>query len=228
MGKITMKTRFFEPHGERVGGHIRRVARLVCSQCGVTDSINCASGSGTTLPPDVISKKFGAKGWMVGPNSNSDLCPQHANRRKSAAMETVAAMPAKKAEEPREMTREHRRIILVKLEEVYIDEKSGYDSGWSDNRVAIDLGIPRAWVTKLRDENFGPSGINEEMGDFLQQADAMLTKAKEYREEAKATETYIQGTWVQVEKSMAKMNEIVHRLDQIESLAGKIRKLAAL
>ncbi len=49
-------------------------------------------------------------------------------------------------EPPAELTRENRRIILAKLEEVYVDEKTGYSPGWTDAKLALDLGVPRAWV----------------------------------------------------------------------------------
>lgn len=65
--------------------------------------------------------------------------------------------PTISAEAPRVMGKEDRRIIFGKLDEVYVDEKTGYDKGWSDERVAKDLGVPRAWVSDVRDEFYGPA-----------------------------------------------------------------------
>lgn len=59
------------------------------------------------------------------------------------------------------MTREDRRIIFVKLEEVYVDEATGYTKGWNDTAVAADLNCPRAWVEVIRDENFGPQKADQ-------------------------------------------------------------------
>lgn len=61
-----------------------------------------------------------------------------------------------KADTPRTMSRDDRRIIFGKLETCWSDAKKTYDDGWTDERVVKDLGVPRAWVSTVRDENFGP------------------------------------------------------------------------
>lgn len=55
-----------------------------------------------------------------------------------------------KAEAPPAMTRDDKRIINLKLHEVYINETIGYDADWTDHRVAESLGIPRALVSQVR------------------------------------------------------------------------------
>jgi len=68
---------------------------------------------------------------------------------------------------PPEMTREHRRLIFAKLHDVYIDEQRGYAEGWGDKKIAVDLGVPEAWVANIRAENFGDVKDNEEVRKFL-------------------------------------------------------------
>lgn len=133
-----------------------------------------------------------------------------------------------KADPPPEMTREKRRIILMKLEEAYIDEKRGYENGWSDNRVAQDLGVPRSWVTKLRDENFGPSGASEEMTDFLREAEMFLKGATEARDTARELQKEVAAMVAHAGNVSNKLEGDLHRLSEIEALAAKIRKLAAV
>jgi hypothetical protein len=68
---------------------------------------------------------------------------------------------------PRQMTRDERRIIYAKIEEVWGSEDTGYKAPWTDKKVAEDLGVPQAWVAMLRDENFGSKSSNpaiEEQG----------------------------------------------------------------
>ena len=60
------------------------------------------------------------------------------------------------AEAPRTMTRDERRIIFEKLNDVYVSEKVGYMEDWNDEKVAKDLGVARAWVSGLREEMFVP------------------------------------------------------------------------
>lgn len=55
------------------------------------------------------------------------------------------------------LSREGKRIIFMKLNEVYRDEATGYAAGWSDDRIATDLGVPVQWVQAIRDEDFGPA-----------------------------------------------------------------------
>lgn len=64
--------------------------------------------------------------------------------------------PGASDQPPRQMSREDRRLIFAKLEEVYVDEGTGYTKGWHDERVAQDMAVPRSWVEVIREENFGP------------------------------------------------------------------------
>lgn len=84
-----------------------------------------------------------------------------------------AADCAPKADQPRSMTREDRRIIFEKLNDVYLDEARGYAPGNSDKSVAESLGCPRAWVAQIRDENFGAARDNEDVRDLLAKIDAL-------------------------------------------------------
>lgn len=76
------------------------------------------------------------------------------------------AMPEVVVEPPREATKEDNRLIFAKLNDVYLDEKTGYSAGWSDEKVASDLGVPRAWVSRMREEHFGTAS-NEEVVALL-------------------------------------------------------------
>ncbi len=86
------------------------------------------------------------------------------------------------------MTRDERRLIWAKLDEVYVDEKAGYSAGWTDARLAEDLGVPRAWVSTIRDENFGPDQ-SEELQRTVAEARAVMAANTEH---AKAVEALMQ------------------------------------
>lgn len=73
-----------------------------------------------------------------------------------------------KAEPPREMGREDRRIITEKLDEVYGSD--AYRVPWTDAAVAKDLGVPRQWVSTVREQFFGPEGGNPLLDDYLRQS----------------------------------------------------------
>ena len=65
-----------------------------------------------------------------------------------------------RAEAPRAMGKEDRRVIFAKINDVYLDEQSGYSKGWTDQKVADDLGVPVAWVAEIRERDFGKE-LNE-------------------------------------------------------------------
>ena len=156
---------------EREGGHLIPRYRVTCSECGVTDSIG-RQNMGSKTANEQVPKKFAVKGWYIGDSPKHDKCPSCTERHRkksSAAIVTeiferypsVKTVVPLKAEPPREMSRDDRRIIFAKLNEVYIDEKSGYDKGWSDKKIGDDLNVPLAWVKTIREENFGPARTEE-------------------------------------------------------------------
>lgn len=77
---------------------------------------------------------------------------------------------------PRQMLREDRRLIFAQLEDCYLDEKSGYVDGWSDEKVAKTLNVPRKWVEQIRDENFGPAiNATEELRNKIREMTKTLS-----------------------------------------------------
>jgi len=164
--------------------------RLVCGSCGCGGQLG-RMNFGPAIADEQVPQKFEALGWRVGKrrDGRDDRCPSCVNREQEARRRHLHVVQSEESEpvaqnntpvpkpvltpspvdKPREMSRDERRLIFAKLDEIYIDERSGYSAGWTDARVANDLGIPRAWVTKIRDENFGP-GTSEEVEKFLAEA----------------------------------------------------------
>jgi hypothetical protein len=134
-----------------------------------------------------ITKKMEGRGWRIGVRRRDHRCPKcaamkaappnfanapHATFSKALnshpstkvlANMTQQHLPPPKlaADNTREMTREDRRIIFEKLQDSYLDDTVGYTKDWSDEKVALDLNVPRAWVVTLRKENFGDNAGNE-------------------------------------------------------------------
>lgn len=172
--------------------HGRMIDRFVmrCSECPAEETLG-RQNFGPGVAAEQVPKKFAAKGWTVGTanDGSDDLCPacsgRHRERphlklvsptkeeqtmkqhtKQAGPVAAVAAITKPSAEPPREMSRDDRRLIFAKLDEFYVDENTGYSAGWTDDKVATDLGVPRAWVAQIRDENFGP-GTNEEITKLL-------------------------------------------------------------
>lgn len=159
--------------------------RLTCGACGTTGALGNQS-FGSLRATDVVPKKFTERGWEVGKRPQDDRCPgcvaaaEAKRRAKLVKPAELAVVPAS----PREMQREDRRIILAKLNEVYLDEQRGYDNGWTDHRVAEDLGVPRKWVEELREQNFGPAGDNEGLRKFRDDVLALASRAAELEKQS--------------------------------------------
>lgn len=65
----------------------------------------------------------------------------------------------------REMSREDRRNVWRAIDENYDDVNQRYVGKATDASIALGLSVPRAWVTTIREADFGPAGSNEEMAD---------------------------------------------------------------
>jgi len=180
--------RLFTPITVQAEAGRRRVHRITCSECPATLDISANTYSGSRASED-LNKIFQRRGWQVGRSANHDLCPGCQFRKRQerrAPKQTAEVIPMSKqeaapaaADQPRVPTFNDRRIIFAKLEEVYVDEKVGYGSGWSDQRVAKELGCPWAWVAELREQNFGPVRSNEEMRVLVNDAQAAIAEARE-------------------------------------------------
>lgn len=73
----------------------------------------------------------------------------------------VILSPELKAEPPRVMAIDDRRIVFEKIGDVYVDPKIGYSKDWTDQRIAVELGCPRAWVSEVREQFYGPEANQE-------------------------------------------------------------------
>ena len=191
---------------ERDGKPVQAMA-IECRKCGVgaRHIITTRANFSNAL----AAKYFRVHGWEIGKNARGDFCPDCIKRRKAKPEPQVVAMKDE-AEAPREMSREDRRIIFAKIDELYLDDRTGYTPPWTDAAVARDLGVPRAWVAKVRDELFGPEGSNAEFDDFLEKVAPIIADLK----------NLARSTTAQLEEA----RKIGQRVDDIERLAKRIER----
>lgn len=217
-----MSARGFVETTERHGGTYRSIAQIACRECGTTSSIGTKAG-GSHLPPDAIQKKFEQKGWSIGANPKWDVCPDCARKQKAALLKIVHSVEKEVSDQPRIMGRDDRRVIFAKLDEVYLDEQRGYERGWSDQRVASDLGVPRKWVEVIRQENFGSIAANEDMSEFLSQAEALCKEAREALAEARKAREQVEA--ILKNPAFLTLPHVSDRISKVERLATEVRKL---
>ncbi len=172
-----MMDRVFPEERIESGGVSAVAYRIECSACPAVGFYPQKRG-GVPRPPPAVIEHFRGMQWVVGSVHRKDLCPACAKRRKpklEKPMDNTVAAKQPLAEPPRECSREDRRIIMDKLDEAY--GKDSYKAPWTDNAVAKDLGVPRDWVSKLREEFFGPAGSNPMFDEYLEKQAALAAQA---------------------------------------------------
>ncbi len=190
-------------------GRPQRGVIIRCSQCNADQKIVAANHTGS-LPPEASARKFRQLGWEVGKNRSHDTCPACVAKRKIKL--TVVAenkdmgLKDLAAQLPKAMSREDKRLIFGKIDGVYLDEKRGYENGWSDLKVAEDLGVPLAWVKTVREADFGPEGLSADARTVLSE----LTAHKE-RMERVSTEI------AKLSREMTELRTACVRLDRISA-----------
>lgn len=202
--------------------------RITCSECGAEETANAKTIAHAQCAKLSI-KKFRDKGWFIGNNRKHDLCPEcNMKPRRPRVIPLIINQPQPVIEgivpttiapsnnpitvaPPREMTREDRRIILAKLNDVYLDERLGYDKGWSDKKVAEDLGVPQAWVAQLRDENFGPDNANEEARAMVEMTQRLSMEVAEFK--------------ARFDALIVDRDALTRRMSDLERMASRIEKL---
>jgi ribosome-binding protein aMBF1 (putative translation factor) len=135
-----------------------------CSECEAFENMPVTSR--TAMPPEVIVKKMQARGWVMSQRRRNDLCPKCAAKKAARPKVTriadyIAELPKPKEqpmqiEQPRKPTRDEKRLIVLAIEDHYDDKVRSYAAGWSDEKIAADLNVPRKWVSDLREEFYGP------------------------------------------------------------------------
>jgi hypothetical protein len=263
-------------------GLIHYGLRIFCSACSHWEVQPLPRGLKNTCPQSLADKVFRGKGWQLGRNRKSDVCPHCVERERVSRLsrmlsgakptlrpdETLASskiialatrkpieQPKEKnlsdgmtdmrsqpdpkparakpqatapaggqghlqpsavtVEPPREMSRDDRRVVFSKLDEVYIDESKGYGNGWSDHRVAIDLGVPRAWIATIREEMFGPDKSNAEARELVQEAKALVAEMRAFVAEHHETTV----------RAIAGRDAFAKKVEEFDKRLGSVEKL---
>lgn len=170
-----------------------------------------------------VTRQFTRDGWLIGRRPQDDKCPKclAANAKKPALTvipkEPEAMLPSPApANDAREMSRDDGRVIFAKLEDVYDTNRAGYRSGWTDQKLATDLGVPRAWVEQVRKQFFGPEGGNPEIAAALAEAKALVDEARPLLARLDQLKAQMGSTQAEAQKIAAKVEIIDRRIAAIE------------
>lgn len=232
--------RAFKMHRQTVGGQTVNMFKLTCGTpaCGFEGEIINAKNS--PLPSQVVDLKFRRKGWEVGKDERFDKCPrcveketiERRRRRNLNRPQESQSPPATETQPmlnppPPTMTREHKRIINIKLHEVYINENEGCQTPWSDKNVAQHLGIPVSWVEEVREELFGPAQDNAEVREFLAKAKTVNENTAKILTDASAKLAEAKNVLAAIKTVEQTLGDVRRLLDTMNAAAVRIERAVA-
>ncbi|RWX72544.1 hypothetical protein [Mesorhizobium sp. M2A.F.Ca.ET.039.01.1.1] len=232
--------RHFDPITVPAEAGRRRVHRITCSRCPAFADVSANTHGGSRAHDDLF-RVWGRSGWEIGSNPNRDLCPACASAKRRSAHKPktekpmgnkpaplnaqVIPMPAVLAatpEAPRQPSFDEKRLINAKLEEIYLDDKRGYAPGWTDKRVAEDLGVPRKWIEDLREANFGPAQDNEEIRLAIEEAHTLRNDTQKALADARREVAAMRQRADQLEKLIPSLAD---RFADLDRKLGQIEKV---
>jgi hypothetical protein len=113
---------------------------------------------------------FRKKGWEVGKSPTFDVCPMCLKAR-SAKAKVVKMEDHVKNNAPAEpaagMTKEDGRILSRLIEDHWDEDHNRYRPGYSDAALAKEVGRPIEWVKARRELDFGGTGEDPGLVDFI-------------------------------------------------------------
>lgn len=156
--------------------------KIICAKCGKHQSakiplMKAGMRKEESKAIQFVSNKFRKSGWFVGKSAPHDVCEVCWREKMESHSSSAKIPPINTVNPERKMSRDDKRIIFEKINDVYIDERAGYSSPWTDERISIDLGVPRAWVASVREEMFGPIGSNDEINKKIESAERFLERS---------------------------------------------------
>ena len=214
---------------------------IECADCGKEGFY--ATRDQVRNDPIHASDYFRKSGWWVGKGPRADKCKQCLEKRvnpKPAPTPSKSAsqvVPIKGAAEtpPRQMSRDDRRIVFAKIDEVYLGEGNGYSREWTDEAVAKDLSVPRAWVTSVREEMFGPAISAEDPQRLLhdiamidKQAKACMSSIEMEQMALRETQVAYESHVAMLEKTIKEVMNVSAHVEDLRKRAGQLERIAGV
>ena len=179
---------------------------VCCKYC--PNKLPISNGHGFKSPT-VLQRLATREGWRWSSNGKH-ACPKCITKFK------VKSMKKSDNTAPREMNREDKRNIFREIDANYDGKNQRYINDATDQEIAKKLGVPRKWVSDVRDSDFGPCGRNEEMERVASLLGKLSHDANEAANKALAAAE-------QAEKVKLECETLRKRLDAVEASVGPRR-----
>ena len=190
-------------------------AKIVCDDCGRDEVIPCsyvgsANASSGNARPNESQARAKALQMKWSFIKGKLRCPSCDAKRKVVPMKP--ATPATTATP--EPTKRERIQIISMLSECYDLDAERYTGGDTDETVADVLGVRPGFVSIIREAEFGPAGVNEDMAALKIELEAAIIDAEKRVMEAEAKAKSASA-------AVAVMHGLRERLGKIETAVGK-------
>lgn len=232
LAELITDTSIIGDDGKRLSAQV-----IHCSYCKAFDTLR---GHGL-VSVEFAKKKFTQRGWDIHKKAACPRCvvkfkaqsaaraeqkvvpmvkpitpvqPAAKPMRSLAELSLVAAVkPAPSETAPREMSPLDRRKVFRAIDEVWDENTGRYGGGATDNRIAEQLNVPRAWVEDVRRESFGDAGDNQDLVELRAALDEASKHAEGLMNEALALAT-------KFEAIVAELGAVRGRCSALEKAVG--------
>lgn len=198
-------------------------AQITCASCGMT--YHHARG-GALNSEDY----FRRKGWEVGKTLSKCFCPLCIEaRRKVVKMSDHVKPPAVEPAEQRSISREDGRLLSRAIEDHWDEASKHYTPGWSDVKLAAEMGVPIDWVKMIRERDFGGVGDDPGVERLIAELAPLKTELSDLQalgEELTTTAAAFESTHIEHAKKMALRLESYR--EKHNALATKVHKLGEI
>ncbi len=145
-------------------------------------------------------------------------------KSKPAPASEPAAIPASPREakpfpasslQPRVLTISEREKIRDLLETHFDAVKGMYGAGWSDQKIAEAVNVPRASVSQIRDVSYGPILVTPEMEALIARHKVLNTDIADLQRSIRSTEEKLSGQRSRETELLAEMRELKGQLTRM-------------
>lgn len=133
------------------------------------------------LNPEAMAKKASAHGWDAsGYQKGRARCPICKNTKEKGESPKENDVSEKVTKLPRAVTPDDKRRVREKLDKHFDDSTGRYLDGFSDQKVAEALNIPRVIVEGVREAAYGPLRGNPELDTLKADIEAAHKRLVEF------------------------------------------------
>lgn len=173
----------FQPVQRRHGDDnvLRSFHVIQCSVCGVDDAISAVKGR---ISENRVAELFTRRGWSVVGVGKHVCQTCHSENAKRNKLETKIKRETdmtKAAEVERSQAAQQKiPLLYMALDDAYDTTVKNYREGWSDERIARETGLSIEFVTKRREQDFGPVKIDTTLKDYETARKALAIASEQF------------------------------------------------